>query len=93
MLEKAGIKNAGTLDRGQASALISQIIGRRESGQASYKMAAILAKYGLNPDVPFEDAIRAVAAIKAAGWKKTNIPASLYNDPVFNPAHAKPVES
>jgi superfamily II DNA or RNA helicase len=40
-----------------------------------------LARYGLNPDVPFEAARRALDAIAAAGWKRA--PKELYQDPVL----------
>lgn len=82
MLERAGIK-AGDVDKGQASALISQIIARREKGLCTFKQARRLASYGLNPDVSFKDAREALDAIAANGWKA---PERLFADPRFRAA-------
>ncbi len=81
-LRQNGIDPTG-LDRGQASSLITEIIERFARGLCTYKQAKILFRYGLNPDVSFEHAQRAIDAIQANGWKA---PGHLYDDPVLRPS-------
>lgn len=81
-LRQNGIDPDG-LDRGQASSLITEIIERFARGLCTYKQAKVLARYGLNPDVSFDDAQRAIDAIQANGWKA---PGHLYDDPVLRPS-------
>lgn len=80
-LRQNGIDPIG-LDRGQVSALITEIAERFARGLCTYKQARTLARYGLNPDVSFADAQRAIDAIQANGWKA---PGWLYDDPTFRP--------
>lgn len=72
MLQGVGIGkdlDVGKLDRGQAAALITGVIARREKGLCTYKQARVLAKNGLNPDVSFEEASKQLDEIaKAQGW-------------------------
>lgn len=79
ILVKNGLDVNG-LDKGQAGALIDAIISRQQDGLCTYKMARQLAKRGLNPDVSFEDARKAMDLIAANKWKT---PGQLYMDPVF----------
>lgn len=85
ILENAGLepKKIKGLDKGQASALITKLFQRRQDGLCTFKQAQRLARYGLNPDVPFEDARRAMDAIAQNGWKRA--PEELYWDPVLRP--------
>ena len=84
-LTKAGIDVTG-LDRGQASALLDSIISRSKRGLCTLKMARQLARFGLHPDVSFEDARVALDAIAAAGWRA---PGWLYRDPRFAPGRTE----
>jgi len=74
MLQGAGIGkdlDVQKLDRGQAAAIITGIIQRREKGLCTYKQARVLAKNGYNPDVSFEEASKQLDEIAAAqGWGK-----------------------
>lgn len=79
-LEKFGVEAVG-IDRGQASALLDKLVKRSREGLCTYKMARVLARHGLNPDVPFDAASEAMKAIAAAGWKRA--PAWLLEDPRF----------
>jgi superfamily II DNA or RNA helicase len=67
-LLKAGIP-AGELDRGQASEVLDALAARREAGRCTLKQARLLARFGVSPDVSFEEAGKAITAIKAAGWR------------------------
>lgn len=83
LLEQTGIKvDPDAIDRGQASALLDKVFSRRKQGLCTYKQAAALAKRGLNPDVSFDDARRAMDAIAANGWRT---PPWLFEDPVLRP--------
>lgn len=73
-------KDLDGLDRGQASALLGALVGRREAGLCTYKQARVLAKSGLRPDVSFDVARDAIDALAANGWKPT---AALLADPRF----------
>lgn len=87
VLAKAGITvDPAKMDRGQCSALITKVGERRAHGLCTFKQAKMLAKYGLNPDVQFHDARRAMDAIAANGWR---VPESLKNDPTFRAARAE----
>jgi superfamily II DNA or RNA helicase len=59
VLERAGI-DAKQLDKGQASALIEKVIQRSREGLCTFRQARVLVKNGLNPDVTFQEASRAI---------------------------------
>ena len=79
VLERNGI-DATDYDRGQASALIDKIVQRSQQGLCTYKQARVLARAGLNPDVSFADAKRAIDALAANRWRP---PAWLLADAVL----------
>jgi hypothetical protein len=55
----------------KARSMIKVIIDRSEKGYCSYKMVALLRKYGVDATtMSFEDAGAEIEAIKAAGWKR-----------------------
>lgn len=70
VLKKSGITH-GEIDKGQASALIDAIFTRRREGMCTYKQARLLAQKGLNPDVTFEQARRALDLLAANRWRPT----------------------
>lgn len=80
VLERAKIKGAEKLDRGEASAVIDAIMRRRREGLCSLPMAMQLIRRGLNPDLPFETARRVMDAIAANGWRT---PAEVADDPAL----------
>lgn len=87
MLDRVGI-DVSAYDRGQASELISRIIDRRQAGLCSYKQARLLAKAGLNPDVPFDVASAAIDELARNRWRA---PESLMRDPRLAPAQGRGV--
>ena len=54
----------------QASTLIGEIIGRRESGKCSFKQAKILRQFGYSTDATFEQAGEIIDQLKANGWRR-----------------------
>jgi len=75
VLQKAKIRGAEKLDRGQASQVIDALVERRRQGLCTIAMASRLLRAGINPDLPFERAHRVIDAIAANGWR--GVPASL----------------
>ncbi len=67
-LKKAGVEANG-LSFFQASTLIGKLIERRGENKASYKQAALLAKFGENTDVSFKDASEIIDEIAKNNWK------------------------
>jgi len=67
-LLRFGVSPPAGLDKGQASALLDKLCGRADKGLCTYKMARLLAKYGLNPDLTFEAAHAAIDAIAENRW-------------------------
>lgn len=63
----------------QIVALARSIRHRKAQGLCSLKMARQLARRGLNPNVSFEAARRAMVALQAVNWRHT--PQHLYDDP------------
>lgn len=68
VLERAGISTRG-MDKGQASALIDSVIDRQRKGLCTFKQAKTLMRAGLNPDVSFVQARRAIDALVANKWQ------------------------
>lgn len=69
-LVKNGVDTTG-MTKAVASQLIGEIIDRRKKGKCSYKQAKLLRKNGLDPNLSFEDAKKAIDEIAARqGWKK-----------------------
>lgn len=54
---------------GQASRLIDALKRRRSGGLCTYKQARVLARYGLDTDLTFELARKAMDALAANGWR------------------------
>lgn len=67
------LRNAGMptkdISFAQASQLIGEVFKRRESGQATFRQAQILARFGERTDVSFTEASSMIDEIKARGWK------------------------
>lgn len=68
-LEKAGVPLDG-LNRKTAGALIGSIIDRRKNNQATFKQAKILAKYGYDTRVSFDQASQIIDGLARNGWRK-----------------------
>ena len=79
LLRDAGVRadDLARIDRGQASALIDSIVRRRAAGLCTPKQALLLARRGLNPDLPFETAREALSAIAENDWR---VPGWMYRD-------------
>jgi superfamily II DNA or RNA helicase len=85
-LKTAGIKAEWhRLTKYAASSMIDALAKRRGRGLCTLKQAAQLGNRGLNPDVSFDDARRALDAIAANRWRT---PAWLLRDPRYVPAGA-----
>lgn len=69
LLRSAGVFHPEKLDRGQASAMIDAIHGRREKGLCTLKQAKILMRAGLSGEVSFERASWAIERIIGNGWR------------------------
>jgi superfamily II DNA or RNA helicase len=70
-LTKAGIPNATSLSRAEASRMLDAITGRRKQGLCTIKMARSLARAGLRTDLSFAEARQALDALAANRWKPT----------------------
>jgi len=68
MLTKAGIAHPERFDKGESHQVISAIVQRREAGLCTIKMAKVLAKHGLNPDVSFAVAHQQIDFIASRRW-------------------------
>ncbi len=68
-LAKWGI-DATTMNAADAKKISNEIYRRLRAGVCSYKQAKLLKKYGLNTEMSFEDAKRAIDALAANGWKR-----------------------
>jgi superfamily II DNA or RNA helicase len=69
-LNKNGVNTDG-LTKSKASQIIGEIIERRKKGKCSYKQAKVLRKHGLDPNLSFEDAKKAIDEIATRqGWRK-----------------------
>lgn len=70
-LTKAGIPNAQSLSRAEASRMLDAITGRRKQGLCTVKMARQLRKAGLRSDLSFAEAREALDALASNRWKPT----------------------
>lgn len=68
LLEKQGIDPAG-MSIGEAGRLITEITQRWDKGQASFKQAKLLQKYGLPGDVSRDQAKEWIDKIKDNNWR------------------------
>lgn len=68
ILDKNGIPWKD-LDRGQASQVIDKIFARREKGLCTLKQAKQLMRFGIQPDVTFEQASQIMTALAQARWR------------------------
>lgn len=87
VLKAAGIEPRD-LTYGQAGQLVAEITARWRNGQASFKQAAILKRFGCPTNVTFAEASKTIDAIKAAGWKRP--PALSGGAPGSTPAPSLP---
>ena len=69
VLVRAGIDGAQTLNFTHASQLIEQVIQRRTDGLCTYKQARLLAGFGYDPDITFEEAGSLIDQLAANKWK------------------------
>ena len=78
-LTKHGFETAG-VDFDEAEKKVDMIHWRQENGLCTMKMARVLFKFGLNPDINFRLASFALDEIKRNGWR---VPKALADDPDF----------
>lgn len=78
VLQKAKLKGAEKLDRGQASQVIDALVERRRQGLCTLPMASRLLRAGINPDLSFERAHEVIDAIAKNGWR--GVPAKMLED-------------
>lgn len=64
--------NLDDLSVRQASRVIDRLKQRRRGGLCTYKQACVLARFGLNPDLSFENARAAMDALAQNKWKVSN---------------------
>lgn len=68
MLDRNGIATAD-LSFHKAKRLIGEIIDRRKKGLCSFEQAKLLAKFGEDSNVGFQEASQKIDAIRQNGWK------------------------
>jgi hypothetical protein len=76
--EPTPIDGPGELEEIDAEKRARQVALRRALGLCSIKQAALLRRFGLNPDIPYSFARSVIDAIAANGWK---VPGELRSDP------------
>jgi len=69
LLERQGVDTEG-LTFQQAQQLISELIKRWKTRRCTLKQARILARFGYDPDVGFDEASQIIDRIAANGWKR-----------------------
>jgi superfamily II DNA or RNA helicase len=69
VLRKAGMDRAETLSFTEASQMIDQIITRSQEGLCTYKQARLLARYGYDQNVTFEEAGAVITKLADNNWK------------------------
>lgn len=82
-LRKKGVPAAqvAAMTPGLGAAALRAIDDRQRAGLCTLKQARKLRQHGLNPNVTFADAQRAMAALNATGWRY--VPRDLLDDPTF----------
>ena len=74
MLVKAGVDKVESLSFTHASQIIQEMFDRRADGLCTYKQARLLARFGYEPDVTFEEASRLIDGLARNGWKQPKAP-------------------
>jgi superfamily II DNA or RNA helicase len=69
-LLRAGFKRAQELTKRQASALISEIIARRNNGGCTYKQAQLIKRFGYPTNITCAEATRIIDALAKNGWRR-----------------------
>jgi superfamily II DNA or RNA helicase len=69
-LERNGVPLPPNLTRRNAARLIDDIITRREQGLCTAKQALVLARYGMNTRMTFDEARSALDQLAQQGWKR-----------------------
>jgi hypothetical protein len=59
------------MDKGQAEETIQALKSRRGANRPTYKMSRTLAKYGLNPDMSFDNARKVMDYLAKHDWRPT----------------------
>lgn len=67
-LSRKGIE-LSKIDQKQADQILGTLSDRYERGLCTFKQAQILARFGLEPNMTFRDAVRAINRIAKNGWK------------------------
>ncbi len=73
-LRRMGFRKAERLTQRQASQVLSTLRQRRARGLCTYRQAVQLRRYGLDPDMTFEEANEVISAIAAANWPRPRSP-------------------
>ena len=68
LLRKFGVPGAAELSSAHACQLIGTLIERSRSKQCTFKQAKLLKRYGLDPNVSFDEARKTIDAIAANNW-------------------------
>lgn len=68
-LKKLGVPVQERPSIGEAKAMLDALTSRRKRGLCTYKQAALLAKYGEDVNVSFEQASAIITEIKDRGWR------------------------
>lgn len=58
-----------TVSRGEASALLDQLVRRAKSGRCTYRQARVLARYGMDTEVSFDEATRLIDTLARNRWR------------------------
>lgn len=85
-LANAGFKLSTPPTKRQASAIMDELVRRRQHGLCTVKMMRKLAENGLRKDLSFEDARAALDALSAAGWRVTPEIDQRWGDSEVDPA-------
>jgi type I site-specific restriction endonuclease len=70
-LKQAGFFHPEEFDKGEASQIIHAVDVRREAGLCTIKMAKVLARAGLNPDVPYKIAHQQIGFLESRRYRLT----------------------
>ena len=73
-LRRLGFSKADRLTCRQAEQVIRALRQRRNLGLCTYKQAIQLRRYGLDPNLTFDEARAAISAIAAANWPRPRSP-------------------
>ena len=69
-----GYRSGAKLSHSQAEKVLEKLRDRRAQGLCTYRQAVQLRRYGLDPDMPFNEARQVITTIAAADWPKPQSP-------------------